>query len=697
MSAPPPSTELVAAALADVPRTPEQHFRLALFGVIARIVEACADGDIDAALQAYPFLTDYIDEIDARTGPGPSPCARWRPALSAWEGETANAGVKLPLVALQRAGLGALDIELLLAVGLLDEDPRFGTVFEQAQRNERRPTFGLLLAWWRHNPAGEDRADEVRRSLQHLVNQGLLHVPNADAPRPDWTPGVTLAVWDALRGETPSLRWLKHVPLAALPALSDYVAAPEARAACFALPALLAQQPAHVLLVRGPAHNGRKTLVAAVARALGKSLLIASDAVFEDEPRWRLFGAVATMADALPVVEFDLAPGETRTLPALPLVDGPLALVTGRYGAWTCADARPMLTVEVPLPAVEQRLVHWRAGLPLETGQPPESLAEFAAQARLTSGNIRRVASTAAGFAKLSGREAVACDHVRRACRTLQAARLETLATRLPTQGALDDLAVDDLTREELDALTARCRFREQLASTSAPVAQGNVGVRALLAGPSGTGKTLAARLLAAGLGKDLYRVDLSAAVNKYLGETEKNLNQAFTAAEELDVVFLLDEGDALMAARTEVGSSNDRYANLETNFLLQRIESFDGILLVTSNAADRIDKAFARRMDVVINFRPPDEWRRYDILKLHLAADDVDDEWLQRVACRCALSGGQLRNVASHAWLMALQAGGTLRTEHVHAALVREYRKTGGDCPLRPADAVRHAAVGQG
>jgi SpoVK/Ycf46/Vps4 family AAA+-type ATPase len=219
-------------------------------------------------------------------------------------------------------------------------------------------------------------------------------------------------------------------------------------------------------------------------------------------------------------------------------------------------------------------------------------------------------------------------------------------------------------------------------------VAQGGVGVRALFAGGTGTGKTLAARLVASSLGKDLYRVDLSAAVNKYLGETEKSLDQAFAAAEELDVVLLLDEGDALMANRTDVGSSNDRYANLETNFLLQRIESFDGILIVTSNAADRIDHAFARRLDVVITFRAPDEWRRYEILKLHLGCDAIDDAWLQQVACRCALSGGQLRNVAADARLLAMREGGALRDEHLYAALTREYRKRGATCPLRPADA---------
>ena len=130
--------------------------------------------------------------------------------------------------------------------------------------------------------------------------------------------------------------------------------------------------------------------------------------------------------------------------------------------------------------------------------------------------------------------------------------------------------------------------------------------MRALLTGPSGTGKTLACRLLAAELDKDLYRVDLAAVVDKYVGETEKNLDRILSTAEELDVVLLIDEGDSLLGNRTEVRTANDRFANLETNYLLQRLESYQGIVVVTTNAPDRIDPAFQRRMDVVLQLVEP-------------------------------------------------------------------------------------------
>jgi SpoVK/Ycf46/Vps4 family AAA+-type ATPase len=147
----------------------------------------------------------------------------------------------------------------------------------------------------------------------------------------------------------------------------------------------------------------------------------------------------------------------------------------------------------------------------------------------------------------------------------------------------------------------------------------------------------------------------------------------------------LLDEGDALMTQRTSVSSSNDRYANLETNFLLQRIESFEGILIVTTNAAERIDTAFQRRMDVVLPFRPPDAEERWAIWQMHLPpGHGVDAAWLGEISARCVLTGGQIRNAALHATMLALDDGGRIMSLHLESAVQREYRKAGGVCPLR-------------
>ena len=666
-------------ALAEAPRTAAEHLRLALFGVIAHLIETCAEDGPVAALAAYPFLADYADEIAARLGAADWTAADWQGALADWESTTDAAG--LPLARLLAAGLSRLDLELLLTVGLPEEDPRFGDLFEQQTGRERRPTAGLLLAWWRIDAAGADRVEEVRRAILGLVRTGLVQVLNPEAPRSEWSLAVADPLWDSLRGAPPEAPGLRLHPAETLLALADFIAPPAVAAACRQLPLLLADQSAHTLVVRGPRHNGRKTLLGAVARALGQGLLLADARVLEDERRWTLLGALAVTLGALPVVELTLTPGEDRNLPALPLYAGPLGVATGHQGGIQVGDGRRLVTLTLPIPDAASRRLHWQAAAP---DQPPATLDTLAASVQLTSGNCRRAAEGARSFARLDGRREIAPRDVQLACRGLQGARLETLATRIETSGTLADLALDDQTRLELETLAARCRHRETLAAQSYDGGASSSGVRALFSGPSGTGKTLAARLLAATLGKDLYRVDLSATVNKYLGETEKNLEQAFGAAEELDLILLLDEGDALMAPRTDVGSSNDRYANLETNFLLQRIESFAGILLVTTNAAERIDRAFSRRMDVVIPFRAPDEWQRYRILCMHLDTPGLDDEGLvQEIAARCALTGGQIRNIANHARLLALQAGGPPTSAHLFAALLREYRKSAAHCPV--------------
>ena len=203
---------------------------------------------------------------------------------------------------------------------------------------------------------------------------------------------------------------------------------------------------------------------------------------------------------------------------------------------------------------------------------------------------------------------------------------LDSLAERVTGGGAWSQLVVGAATLDKLRELEQRCLYRERLLRHLGPAfnANGNRGVRALFSGSSGTGKTLAARILAAELGMDLYRVDLASVINKYIGETEKNLHRVLARAEELDVILLLDEGDALLGQRTDVKSSNDRYANLETNYLLQRLESYQGIVLVTTNAAQNIDSAFQRRMDVVVNFVPPAVDDRWAIWQLHLPADNA-------------------------------------------------------------------------
>jgi SpoVK/Ycf46/Vps4 family AAA+-type ATPase len=314
----------------------------------------------------------------------------------------------------------------------------------------------------------------------------------------------------------------------------------------------------------------------------------------------------------------------------------------------------------------------------------------------MTSGAIRRVARLARAYAAMNAREDVTLADTQEAARALNRQALDRLTTPIETYGDWGSLAVSEEVLEGLRHLEMRCRSREGLyAAVSETLrAQMNAGVRALFSGPSGTGKTLAAKILASVLQMDLYRLDLSTAVNKYIGETEKNLNRIFARVEELDVILLIDEGDALLTQRTGVHTSNDRYANLETNYLLQRLESFEGIVIVTTNASERIDSAFQRRMDVVVDFRAPEAAERWAIWGLHLPPNHaVDPAALREITARCALSGGQIRNAALHATLLALDEESIITTSHLYKAIWREYRKAGDICPLRPVALNGHRA----
>jgi hypothetical protein len=424
--------------------------------------------------------------------------------------------------------------------------------------------------------------------------------------------------------------------------------------------------------------------VGAVARELGRGVLELEGLHKPDDERWRLVGPLATLRNALPVIVLDLGPGETAELPALASYAGPLAVVLGKQGGLKGPAIERAVTMTLELPDAAARRRHWMAGF---AGHDVSDLDQMSERFRMTGGNIRRTSTLARSHAALAGRVTISLADVRQASRSLNRQALETLAAPIPTCGGWDDLGVADETRSELLDLETRCRHRENLADAVGESlgAQLNGGVRALFRGPSGTGKTMAARLLASVLQMDLYRLDLSAVVNKYIGETEKNLNQIFTLAEELDVILLLDEGDALLTQRTNVQTSNDRYANLETNYLLQRIETYEGILIVTTNAGDRIDSAFQRRMDVVVDFHPPEATERWTIWQLHLPATHaIEQPLLQEVAARCTLTGGQIRNAVLHAGLLALNDGRVVTTAHLEAAVRREYHKLGSVCPLR-------------
>ena len=289
-------------------------------------------------------------------------------------------------------------------------------------------------------------------------------------------------------------------------------------------------------------------------------------------------------------------------------------------------------------------------------------------------------------LARLLAGRVPAAQAVAEAARGTAACRaLDALAMPLPEAVADTALVIADGVRGELDRVLHRCALRERLHDTLGVAARtrASEGVRMLFTGASGTGKSLAAQWLATRLGLPIFRVDLSAMLSKWIGETEKNLAELLARAEHADVLLLFDEADTLFGKRTEVSSANDRFANAQTNYLLQRIESHAGIVVLTSNSRSRFDPAFVRRLDFIVDFPAPDASARRELWRAHLGdAAALDDTQLNRLAASVDLSGGGIRNAVLAAHAAALAGALPIGIEHIAAGVRAEYRKLGRAAP---------------
>jgi hypothetical protein len=308
------------------------------------------------------------------------------------------------------------------------------------------------------------------------------------------------------------------------------------------------------------------------------------------------------MRGLLPVFCFELSPGERKILPTIPAYTGPVLALCGPDGSVEGAGSTA-LNWNLPVPPVSEREGLWRIAIGNQT-----LAARLARDHRHSSGRIAQLGRLAHHHGRLSGRDAPGLDDVVAASWSGEGVGLEALA--LPLRDAISDEALVMTTTLSLELKTflLRCRSRDGLAAGlgASAAARYHPGVRALFVGPSGTGKTMAAGWLARKLGLPLYRVDLASIISKYIGETEKNLAQLLARAERAEVVLLFDEADSLFGKRTDVKEANDRFANAQTNYLLQRIESFDGITILTSNSRSRFDEAFTRRLDMIVDFPLP-------------------------------------------------------------------------------------------
>ncbi|HEY5928592.1 MAG TPA: ATP-binding protein, partial [Kofleriaceae bacterium] len=442
------------------------------------------------------------------------------------------------------------------------------------------------------------------------------------------------------------------------------------------------------LVLRGRPGCGRTSAIAALAARVGYRVA-AIDARritldgehFASALRSEL--ARARLCRAIPVISnLELArdnpKDETLIQQVLRAHRGPIVLRVSPEASLPLDPGHISITLS-PLTETE-RLAFWRGAL-ARTKLPCADIASLATRYRIGPGTIERIAREVAG-ARDRAPAADAGARLDEAARQHVTTRLANLATRVTRLAQWEQVALPDDILDSLKELIARVRHRRAVFEDWGFDAKMSTsrGLSALFYGPPGTGKSMVAGLIARELGLELYKVDLSRVVSKWIGETEKNLSQIFDAAEDGQVVILFDEADSLFAKRGEVKSSNDRYANLEVNYLLQRLDAFEGICLLTTNLDGSIDPAFKRRMTVRLQFPFPDEDMRARLWAAHLPpqtpiAGDFDFAELAR---RFPLSGGYIRNSALRAAFLAAQEARPLAHEHLVRAVQLEYRELG-------------------
>ncbi|MFF0223532.1 ATP-binding protein [Streptomyces sp. NPDC004629] len=576
-------------------------------------------------------------------------------------------------------GLSALDTEILLIALVPDLDDRFEQFYGYLNDDvtRRRPTTGLALGLC-GLPAADAGARARLSPQAPLRAGGLLLVEELDRPFLARALRVPDRVTAHLLGDdTPDPRVVDVlVPWQDVPDVGDPSGLTRALAAGVPLAYLREEQ------------GGAGTALAACAlmRAGYGVLGVDLDRLTRDpnpteavrvlarEARLTASGLVCAPLDALA-----REPDKTEISRLVTDVPVPAVLI-GRV-PWDAAwSSRPPLLLHAPRVEPTARAALWTDAYPAPV-PPGLNLTHLLSPFLLAPEQIAHAARAAAQTATLDG-GTLRPDHIRAGARSQNAAGLDRLARRTEPAVTWSDLVLPADTHAQLRELTARARHRDQVLGEwgMRPGGGRGRGVTALFAGDSGTGKTMSAEVIAADLGLDLYTVDLATVIDKYVGETEKNLERIFSEAAGINGVLLFDEADAIFGKRSEVKDAHDRYANVESAYLLQRMETFDGLAVLATNLRANLDDAFTRRLDLVIDFPLPDTAHRRALWDRCLApilpgATDLD---LDFCAESFELSGGNIRSVAVTAAYLAAESGSPVTMADLIHAVQREYQKLG-------------------
>ncbi len=610
-------------------------------------VRRSATGEVE------PEITEFLERVEA-------------------EADAAEAaGADLRLRRLVRSfGLDAYDTEVLLVALAPDLDPRFERFYAYLHDEVHRKRASTGLAFDLCG-AGFGAADQRWRlgAEGPLVAGGLVAVEESDRPFltralrvPDRVAAFLLGDDTPDRAVTEmSAGWvaIDTVTAGVLTARLSYLHERSGSAAqAAAASALAAAGLSPVVLDLGRLDRGDDVM--ALAAVAAREARLCGGAL--------VAGPVEVLAER--------SPADVRAFAEAPC---PVVLYGAR--AWDPLWSKEVpLLLEAPQPSGSQREAVWTAAL---NGETPLEATEATVGFRLTPEQVVRAAVAARRQAVAEHRPVAAAD-LQAGARAQNAAGLERLARRVEARAGWTDLVLPPVVVGQLSDLVSRTRFRERVLDGWAMGERSRGrGITALFAGESGTGKTLSAEVLAGELGLDLYVIDLSTVVDKYIGETEKHLDRIFAEADRVNGVLLFDEADALFGKRSDVRDSHDRYANVEVAYLLQRMERFDGLAFLTTNLRSNLDEAFTRRLDAIVDFPMPDESDRRRLWDLHLRpgvprAADLDLDFLAR---SFRISGGNIRNITLAAAFRAAAADRAVEMADLIRATDGEYRKLGHLC----------------
>lgn len=597
----------------------------------------------------------------------------------------------------RRLGLSRFEQDVLLLCAAMEFDPKVAALCAKAHAsfsNSPRPypTFGLALTLF-DEPAWDVFSPERPLRYWRLLEingsdfQPLAHSPlRADERIVNYIKGLNY-VDDRL---TPSLMPLENaadkteLSASQIPIVETIMRRFEQAAQ--------RGQPLPIIHLTGSDAATKRLIAQHAAAALGVQtfrlpveLLTAQASELETFARlWQresLLLPVALYVDAHESERLNAADGATTTLDRfLSRVSGIVFLDT--VNAWP-ELRQPAVTIDVVKPSSVEQQEAWSVvlGTDENTGYPQLLANQF----NLDLATIRRIGQSA--LDESPNGEGEMCDQLWNACLVATRPRLDTLAERIDLRATWDDIVLPATEISSLRQIASQVRQRStvyEIYGFSRKTSR-SLGINALFAGESGTGKTMAAEVIANDLRLDLYRIDLSAVVSKYIGETEKNLRRLFDAAEDSGVILFFDEADALFGKRSEVKDSHDRYANIEINYLLQRMETYRGLAILATNMKSALDSSFLRRLRFIVNFPFPGiaerEMMWTKVFPRETPVAELDYERLSRLN----LTGASIGNVAINAAFLAAQVGTPVTMPLILEAARAEFRKL--ERPINEAD----------